>query len=371
MIYLDNSATTKPCDEAITAVSYTMEQNFGNPSSRYTLGLEAERLLSESRKAVASSLHTEDKNITFTSGGTESDNLAILGGANIKRGAHAVTTKIEHPAVLNAFAELEKRGFSVTYVSPDKDGVVTCEKICGALTENTSFVSVMHVNNETGAVMPIEKLSPIIKRIAPRALFHVDAVQSYGKLDLYPAKWGVDFMSVSSHKIHGPKGVGALYKGEKAVLHPVIFGGGQESNLRSGTENMPGIAGFAAASRQINPNKYYGKISELKESFSKKLLALDGVELNSSPESSIPYILNVSFLGIRSEIMLNALSEEGVFVSAGSACAKGTGKANAALRASGARHPDNAIRFSFSYDTNEDELLEAYKIIVKKLEYLR
>ena len=371
MIYLDNSATTKPCPEAVRAVSDTLINNFGNPSSRYGLGLDAEKLLKESRAAVASSLNAEMKNIIFTSGGTESDNLAILGGANIKKGSHAVTTAIEHPAVLNAFSELEKRGFSVTYLKPDPDGVVSAESVINAVDDKTSFVSVMHVNNETGAVMPIEKLAPLIKRKAPRAYFHVDAVQSYGKIPLYPKKWGIDLLSVSSHKVHGPKGVGALYKADGVTLHPTIFGGGQENDLRSGTENMPGIAGFAAAARLIDPMSHYEKMSALKKEFAEKLLALPGVELNGSLERSVPYILNVSFVGIRSEIMLNALSEDSVFVSAGSACAKGTGKANAALRAQGAPHADNAIRFSFSRDTTIEELSEAYKIIIKKLEYLR
>lgn len=371
MIYLDNSATTKPCDEAVAAVSDALTHNFGNPSSRYSLGLDAERLLKESRASVASSLNTEPKNIIFTSGGTESDNLAIFGGANIKKGAHAVTTTIEHPAVLNAFSELEKRGFSVTYVSPDSDGVVNLSDIAAAVNEKTSFVSVMHVNNETGALMPVDKLSPIIKKKAPRAYFHVDAVQSYGKLPLYPEKWGVDFLSVSSHKVHGPKGVGALYKADKSTLHPTVFGGGQEGAFRSGTENMPGIAGFAAAARLIDPAAHYEKMLSLKNDFAEKLLSLPDVELNGSLERSIPYVLNVSFVGIRSEIMLNALSEDLVFVSAGSACAKGTGKANAALRAQGAAHADNAIRFSFSRDTTAEELSKAYEIIIKKLEYLR
>lgn len=371
MIYLDNSATTKPCREATDAVMLAMTERFGNPSSRYSLGLDAERFLNDSRAAVAASLHAEAKNIIFTSGGTESDNLAILGGSNIKIGSHAVTTAIEHPAVLNAFHELEKRGFSVDYITPDNDGVVTSEAIEKAVTDKTSFVSVMHVNNETGAIMPVEKLSAIIKRKAPRALFHVDAVQSYGKIDLFPKKWGIDFLSVSSHKVHGPKGVGALYKSDKATLHPVIFGGGQEGALRSGTENMPGIAGFAAAAKLINPSENYERLSSIKSEFAEKLLSLPNVELNSSPTMSVPYILNVSFVGIRSEIMLNALSEDGVFVSAGSACAKGSGKANAALRASGAPHADNAIRFSFSRDTTREELNQAYEIILKKLEYLK
>ncbi len=371
MIYLDNSATTKPCAEALAAVTDAMTTCFGNPSSRYSLGLEAERLLSSSREAVASSLHAEAKNIIFTSGGTESDNLAILGGTNIPAGNHAATTAIEPPAVLNAFAELEKQGFNVTYVKPEKNGVVTCEAVLNAVNNKTSFVSVMHVNNETGALMPVERLSAMIKRKAPRALFHTDAVQSYGKLPLFPKKWGVDFLSVSSHKVHGPKGVGALYRSDKATLHPILFGGGQEGNLRSGTENMPGIAGFAAAARLIDPSRHYERMANLKKSFAEKLLSLPDVELNGSLECSIPYVLNVSFVGIRSEIMLNALSEDGVFVSAGSACAKGTGKANAALRASGAPHADNAIRFSFSRDTTEEELTRAYEIIIKKLEYLK
>lgn len=371
MIYLDNSATTKPCKEAVAAMMNMLENEFGNPSSRYTLGLRAERALNEARESVASSIHAQAKQIIFTSGGTESDNLAILGGANIKVGNHAVTTMVEHPAVLNSFHALEKLGFNVTYVAPSSDGVCKKDDILNAITDKTSFVSIMHVNNETGAIMPITELSSAIKRKAPRAVFHVDAVQSYGKIDLFPSRWGIDLMSISSHKVHGPKGIGALYKGDKVNLKPTVFGGGQEGALRSGTENMPGIAGFGAAAALINPSEVYEKIAKLKANFAENLLKLDGVELNGGLDNSSPYILNVSFIGIRSEIMLNALSEDGIYVSAGSACARGSSKASSVLRSMGRPHSDNAIRFSFSKYTNEEEINAAYEAVVKKLEILK
>lgn len=371
MIYLDNSATTKPCQSALDAAMRAMTEDFGNPSSRYTLGLSAERHLAEARASVAAALSVPRETVIFTSGGTESNNLAILGGANYKVGPHVVTTAIEHPSVLNAFAALESRGFHVTYVRPNPDGTVSAEAILNAVDNKTSFVSVMHVNNETGAVLPIDRLGRAIHRIAPRALFHVDAVQSFGKLSLSPARWDIDLMTVSSHKVHGLKGVGALYKAPKAVLHPIVFGGGQEKNLRSGTENMPGIASFGAAAACLSPEAHYERMAALKAAFAEKILALDGVELNGSLETALPYILNVSFVGLRSEIMLNALSEKGVFVSAGSACAKGASKASATLRAMGAKHPDNAIRFSFSRDTTSDELTRAADIIKTLWEALR
>ncbi len=370
MIYLDNSATTKPSEAAKAAVLSMMEEEFGNPSSRYTLGLKAEKILTEAREAVASSLHANAKNIIFTSGGTESDNLAILGGANIKKGNRIVTTQLEHDAVKNAFLHLESKGFEVVFVAPEEDGTVSYEKILDAVNDKTSLVSVMHVNNETGAILPIEKLSLMIKRKAPRALFHVDAVQSYGKIDLYPARWGIDLLTVSSHKVHGPKGVGALYKADKVTLHPIVFGGGQEGNVRSGTENMIGIAGFGAAAKEINPLEHYEKMAEMKKSFAEKLLSLPDVYLNGGLINSSPYILNVSFKGIRSEIMLNSLSEEGIYVSSGSACAKGA-KGSSTLAAMNVPYPDNAIRFSFSKHTTKEELDKTYKTIIKKLEILR
>lgn len=371
MIYLDNSATTKPSEAAKAAVLSVMEEEFGNPSSRYTLGLTAEKILNDAREAVASSLHANAKNIIFTSGGTESDNLAIIGGANIKKGNRIVTTAIEHDAVKNAFLHLESKGFEVVFVAPEEDGNVPYEKILDAVNDKTSLVSVMHVNNETGAILPIEKLAPMIKRKAPRALFHVDAVQSYGKIDLYPSKWGVDLMTVSSHKVHGPKGVGALYKADKLTsIHPILFGGGQEGNVRSGTENMIGIAGFGAAAKEINPGEHYERIKELKKDFAQKLLALPDVYLNGNLDSSVPYVLNVSFKGIRSEIMLNSLSEEGIYVSSGSACAKGA-KGSSTLAAMNVPYPDNAIRFSFSKHTTKEELDKTFDTIIKKLEILR
>ncbi len=370
MIYLDNSATTKPSPSVVSSMMNVLSEDFGNPSSRHSLGLSSERLLNKARENVALSLHASPKNIIFTSGGTESDNLAIIGGANIKAGRRIVTTAVEHDAVINAFLYLESLGFEVIFVSPEKSGCVSAEKILDAVNNSTSLVSVMHVNNEVGAIMPIENLGPMIKRKAPRALFHVDAVQSYGKIDLFPQRWGIDLLSVSAHKVHGPKGVGALYKGDKVNIKSLLKGGGQEGNFRSGTENLPGIVGFSAAAEEINPKEHYEKIKCLRNEFAKKLLALPDVYLNGDLDTSIPYILNVSFKGIRSEIMLNALSEEGIYVSSGSACARGA-KKSSTLSSMEAVYPDNAIRFSFSKNTKEEDLLKTYETILKKLEILR
>ncbi len=370
MIYLDNSATTKPSPKVVLTMTKVLTEDFGNPSSRHSLGLSAEKLLNAARESVAKTLSASPKNIIFTSGGTESDNLAILGGANIKAGKRVVTTEVEHDAVISAFSHLESLGFEVIYVKCEKSGVVSAEKILEAVDNKTSLVSVMHVNNEVGAIMPIENLGPMIKRKAPRALFHVDAVQSYGKINLYPQKWGIDLLSISGHKLHGPKGIGALYKGDRVNIRSLLKGGGQEGNLRSGTENLPGIAGFSAAAEEICPREHYEKMTAMKKAFAEKLLALPDVYLNGDLENSVPYILNVSFKGIRSEIMLNALSEEGIYVSSGSACARGS-KKSSTLASMEVPYPDNAIRFSFSKNTTEEELIKTYETIKEKLEILR
>ena len=361
MIYFDNSATTPPAKEVVDTITEYMKNSFGNPSSRHMLGLEAEKIVTDARKKVAAALSVTPDEIYFTSGGTESDNIAILGGANIKKGKRIITTAIEHPAVLRCMYYLESQGFQVIQIKPQKDGTVKFTDIADAITPDTVLVSIMHVNNETGAVMPIEKIGGVLKRIAPRALFHVDAVQSFGHIPVKPGTWGIDLLSVSSHKIHGPKGVGALYIRKGTSLKPSVFGGGQEKNIRSGTENVGGIAGFGKACELINLSDNI-KVAEIKEYLKDNLLKIDGSIYNGGGQGESPYVLNISFGKIRSEIMLNALSNEGIYVSSGSACASGSHGSHV-LDEMGVPLPDSAIRFSLSrYNT-----LDEAKVVVDKV----
>lgn len=369
MIYFDNSATTPPAAEVVETVTEYMETSFGNPSSRHALGLGAEKMVSEARKKVATALSCTADEVYFTSGGTESDNIAILGAANIKKGKRIVTTQIEHPAVLRTMDYLESQGFEVVRIAPKTDGSIMAADIMKEINKDTCLVSIMHVNNETGAIMPVDKLGPAIKKLAPRALFHVDAVQSFGHIPFKPGLWGIDLASVSSHKIHGPKGIGALYIRKGVTLKPTVFGGGQEKNIRSGTENVGGIAGFGTACGLIDL-KDSVKVGEIKEYLKENLLKIEGSVYNGGGQAESPYILNISFGDIRSEIMLNALSNEGIYVSSGSACASGTHGSHV-IAAMNAPKPDSAIRFSLSRYNTLDEAKTVVEKITKITKELR
>ncbi len=361
MIYFDNSATTPPASEVVETITEYLSTSFGNPSSRHALGLRAEKLVTDARKKVAAALFCTPDEVYFTSGGTESDNIAILGAANIKKGKRIITTSVEHPAVLRPLDYLEAQGFQVIRIKPQKDGTVKFSDIADAITPDTVLLSIMHVNNETGAVMPISKIGAVLKRIAPRALFHVDAVQSFGHVIVKPAAWGIDLLSVSSHKIHGPKGIGALYIRKGVTLKPTVFGGGQEKNIRSGTENVGAIAGFGKACELINPQDSI-KALEIKEYLKENLLKIGGSVYNGGGQDESPFVLNISFGKIRSEIMLNALSNEGIYVSSGSACASGSHGSHV-LSEMNVPLPDSAIRFSFSrYNTLDEAKLVAEKV---------
>ncbi len=356
MIYFDNSATTKPLPGVISEVNRVMSDVFGNPSSGHFAGMSAAAELKKAREAVAASLHISPDNFYFTASGTMADNIAIFGGAKKGVGKHVVTTATEHHAVLHSFQELEKRGFEVTYISPQPDGNILFSDIVSSLREDTSFVSIMRTNNETGAIYPIEGLRAAMNKICPRAYLHTDAVQAYGKEDLNPQKIGVDLLSVSAHKIHGPLGIGGLYIGKGVSLGGVIFGGGQEKGIHSGTENLPAAAGFAEAARSISfENENVIKINTYMRH---ALLSLSLAEINS-PKDASPYILNASFAPIPSEVLLNALSAEGICASAGSACAANRSGESHVLKAMG-KSPKSAIRFSFS---NDNTLEEAEKVI--------
>lgn len=353
MIYLDNSATTFPAPEVIGEVCACMSDTPGNPSSRHRLGLEAGKVLASCRKRVAKLMGALPEEIYFTSGGTEGDNIAVLGGANIKKGRRVVTTAVEHPAVLECMKRLEEQGFEVIRLMPESSGVVPLSAFRKAINNETCLVSVMAVNNETGAIMPVKELKALIMRAAPRALLHTDAVQAFCHIPLNLSKWGVDMASVSSHKIHGPRGVGALYVRKGVTLKTPSLGGGQERGLRSGTENLAGIAGFAAAAELTAPADLQ-RMAELKARLKAGLLEISGTVHNGG-EAEAPHILNVSFEGIRSEIMLNALNSRGIYVSSGSACASSKSGGSHVLKAMGAPLADNAVRFSLSrYNTAEE-----------------
>ncbi len=359
--YLDNSATTRPCREAVEAAARSMEENWGNPSSLHTMGFLAEQELKKSREAVAGALSCRPEEIVFTSGGTEADNLAIFGAAynRIRRGKHIVTTAIEHPAVLNAMKQLEKKGFSVTYLMPDRFGWITPEQVYEAVREDTILVSMMAVNNEVGSILPLEAAARAIREKGAPALFHVDAVQAFGKLPLRPNQAGVDLMTVSGHKIHGPKGIGALYIRKGVHLAPRVFGGGQEQNIRPGTEPMPLIAAFRAAVKALpNLREEEERIRGLNVLLRKKLATMPEVKIHSL-EKGLPYIVNLSAGAVRAETMLHFLAEKGVFVSTGSACAKG--KESHVLAAMGLPKEEitSSLRVSFSR-MNTEEDVEAF-----------
>ena len=354
-IYLDNSATTRVCEKSAEKVLELMTQCYGNPSSLHKKGLEAQREVAHARQAVAVSLGAQPREIIFTSGGTEANNLAVLGGAAAgrRRGKRIVTTAIEHPSVLEPMRQLEKEGFEVVFLTPDADGRVPEEAVLKAVTGDTILISVMAVNNELGSIQPIEVLKKAVKRAGAPALVHVDGVQAYGKLPLRPEKLGIDLLTVSGHKIHGPKGVGALYVSKNARILPRTFGGGQERELRPGTEAAPVIAGLGAAVEELPDwRQAYSRMEKLRDYTLQKLSGLEGVEVNS-PVEGLPYLLNFSALGIRSETMLHFLAQRGIYVSSGSACAKG--KQSHVLKAAGL--PDSrissAIRVSFSRENTE------------------
>lgn len=357
-IYLDNSATTRVCEKSAEKVMELMTRCYGNPSSLHKKGLEAQKEVSHARQAVAASLSAEPREIIFTSGGTEANNMAVLGGAaaNRRRGSRIVTTAIEHPSVLEPMKQLQKEGFDVVFLSPDQTGRIPEEAIYQAVNRETILVSVMAVNNELGSVQPIEILKKAVKRAAAPALIHVDAVQAYGKLPLKPEKLGVDLMTVSGHKIHGPKGVGALYLHKNARILPRTFGGGQERNLRPGTEAAPLIAGFGAAVEALPPWKEaYAQIEALRDYGLERLSRIPGVEINSVKES-LPYLLNFSAVGVRSETMLHFLAQRGIYVSSGSACAKG--EQSYVLKAAGLPESriSSAIRASFSRENTKKDI---------------
>ena len=342
-VYMDNSATTRTFPEVAELMTKIMCEDYGNPSSLHMKGVEAEKYLRYAKETLARILKVEERELLFTSGGTESDNMALIGCAlaNCRRGNHLITTQIEHPAILQTMRYLETQGYRVTYLPVDPCGRIRLEDLRRAMTPETILVSIMHTNNEIGALQPIEEAGALIKQMNPDTLFHVDAVQGFGKSRIYPKKIHIDLLSVSGHKIHGPKGVGLLYVGERVKIQPIVFGGGQQQNLRSGTENVPGIAGLAKAAERLDQVKVNGLLPDAPYG-----------------EGTAAHIVSVSFAGVRSEVLLHALEDKGIYVSAGSACSAHKPQPSATLKAIGIDKSllDSTIRFSFSVFTTEEEI---------------
>jgi len=359
MIYLDNSATTKPCPEAIQAVTDAMSDGWGNPSSLYGFGFKAAKALRAARTQVAAAMGAEPDRVFFTSGGTETDNWAIFGAAKRfgKKNKHIITTAIEHPAVLNCMKELEVQGFEVAYLQPDSLGRITTEQLKAAIRPDTFLVSVMMVNNEVGSVMPIAQMAKLTHRINPDAIFHTDAVQGFLKVPFAAKSLGADLITVSSHKIHGPKGAGALYISPKLKsFPPLLYGGGQENGYRSGTEATPAILGFGAACKAVCATMQQDTVNEtqLLAQLVAKLSELNGIVINGCHDA--PHILSLSVPGILTQNIINILQDAGICVSAGSACAKGHRSHVLTAMSLSPEIMDSSFRVSLSRHTTEGEL---------------
>ena len=379
--YLDNAATTIPVPEVREIMMQTMELDYGNPSSMHQLGIDAEKYIKDAKEIIAKSLKVEEKEIVFTSGGTESNNQALIGTAlaNKRKGMHLITTRIEHASVHNPMLFLEEQGFRVSYLSVDKNGHVNIDELLDTICEETILVSIMYVNNEIGAVEDIASIAKKIKEKKKDTIFHVDAIQAYGKYPIYPKRMGIDLLSVSGHKIHGPKGVGFLYIKDKLKINPYIYGGGQQKGMRSGTENVPGIAGIGMAVKRIYENQEakLKKLYELKRYFIEKINILEDVFINGIEdidiEDTAPHVVSVCAKGVGSEVLLHALEDKGVYVSSGSACSSNHPELSGTLQAIGLEKKmvESTIRFSFSIFTTKEELDYAVAAMEELLPVLR
>lgn len=374
-VYFDNSATTKPYNEVIEAVSKGMKEYFGNPSSLHKIGMNCEKRLNEAREYFASTIKCNKEEIYFTSGGSEGNNLILKG--LLKPGHHFITTAFEHHSIISTCKQLEEKGVKVTYLDVDSEGRISLEDLEEAITKDTVLVSIMQVNNEIGVIQDIEAIGKLIKERSSRAKFHVDAVQGYGKLLIDVNKSNVDFLTVASHKIHGPKGVGFIYIKKGIILNSLISGGSQEKGIRAGTENLPGIIGFEKAAQMTfeEMESRYDKVLELKKYFVERLNEIKDIRINGEIDGFSPYILNVSFLGVRAEVLLHLLEEQNIYVATGSAC---TSKSSAAhgsyvIKSLGLsnKEVESAIRFSFSYENTKEEVDYTIDVLKKSLMFLR
>ena len=376
--YLDNSATTSCSKAATEKMVELLTQDYGNPSSLHMKGVIAEKNIIEAKKKIAKTLKVEEKELIFTSGGTESNNLAIIGSAlaNKRAGMHVITTSIEHASVTNPFIWLSENGFEVTYLGVDAYGQIRLEELKEAIRPDTILVSIMQVNNEIGALQPIEEAGKIIKAANPKCLFHVDAIQSYGKMLIHPKKANVDMLSVSGHKIHGPKGSGFLFIKDKTKVKPLIHGGGQQKGMRSGTENVPAIAGLAVAVEEMYQNLEEKRkhLFELRDYFIEEVEKLDGVSVNGKKDhDSAPHIVSVSIEGVRAEVILHTLEDRNIYVSAGSACSSNKPAISSTLQSIGVKKEllDSTVRFSFSIHTTKEELDYALDVMRKTIPMLQ
>ena len=376
-VYLDNSATTRCSERAKDLMVKVLMEDYGNPSSLHMKGVEAENYIKEAKKKIAKTLKVDEKEILFTSGGTESNNTALIGAAlaNKRAGNHIITTSIEHASVSAVTGYLEELGFRVTYLKVDANGIISLEELQEAVCEDTILVSMMMVNNEIGAVEPIEEAVKIIKAKNPNTLVHVDAIQAYGKYRIFPKKLGIDMLSVSGHKIHAPKGTGFLFIKDKTKVKPLIYGGGQQKGMRSGTENVPGVAALGEAAEEIYENfeEKIDHLYQIKQRFVEGVLKIEGVSVNGKTDrDSAPQIVSVSIDGVRSEVMLHTLEDRKIYVSAGSACSSNKPSVSHTLTNIGLKGSllDSTIRFSFSEHTTEEEIdyaLEVMNEVVPKL----
>ena len=367
MIFLDNASTTRPLDCVVDAISFSMKNFYGNASSFHKLGIESEKIIRETKSKILKMINSKSGEIYFTSGGTESNNLAIFGSINPKSVKNILSSSIEHASVYNCIKKLKNSGIKVNYLTPNLKGENF--KLEDLISENTDFISVMHVNNEIGIELPLDEISRIRKKKCPNSIFHVDAVQSFGKFNIDVENLGIDLLSISSHKIHGPKGIGCLYTSNRIKLNPILFGGKQQNNIRPGTEPVDLIKGFYVSLSSCNLEERYNYIKDLNLYTREKLSRLNGININS-PLSSSPYILNISVLGLKSEVLLNYLSENGIYVSSSSAC---TGNARSRVLTE-MRFPDSiidsAIRISFSIFNSKsdiDELVHYIELAQKTL----
>ena len=375
-IYLDNSATTKPYKEVIDKMLYALSTDYANPSSLHRKGVEVEKNIKDVRKSIAKTIGAKDKEIYFTSGGTESNNTIIRGvlSLNKKRKNHIISTTIEHPSVLDTLKDLESEGYEVTYLQVDKHGKINIEELKKAIKPTTCLVTIMHVNNEVGSIQPIQEIGKYLKSLKEKVYLHVDAVQSYTKINFKPSKYNIDFMSVSGHKLHGPKGIGFMYIKENNRIKPILTGGGQEIGIRSGTENTSGIYGLGEAIRIIHEDldAKIEKIRKLRNLLKNEIIEnINDIKLNS-PEDGVCHILNITFYGIKGEVLLHYLEQKGVYVSTGSACSSKK-KGSHVLNAMGLtpKEIEGAIRFSLSDLNTEEEIKEAVKILKESVNDLR
>ena len=376
--YLDNSATTRCFPEVVELMNKIYLEEYGNPSSMHHKGVEAEKQITEAKKSLAQILKVNEKNLLFTSCGTESDNIAIIGGAlaNARRGRHLITSTIEHPAVLESMRYLESQGFEVTYLPVDEYGIVSPDLVEETVRDDTILVSIMHTNNEIGAVEPIREIAKRINAKNPSALFHVDAVQGFGKAQIYPKKWGIDMLSVSGHKIHAPKGTGFLYIADKIKVKNLIFGGGQQNGMRSGTENVAGIAAMGLAAKMLYQDfdRKIERLYELREDFLDGIRDIPDLRVNGpAGRKCAPHIISLTVPGVRAEVLLHALEGKGVYVSSGSACASNRPHTSKTLEAIHLPrvYLDNTIRISLSEMTTREDMQQASEALHELIPFLR